>query len=56
MEALILVVLKISIALGRVAVGLEANFSDASFVFRHPSELIRAFFSVHVLMPCWRSC
>jgi len=51
MEALILVVLKISIALGRVAVGLEANFSDASFVFRHPSELIRAFFSVHVLMP-----
>ena len=51
MEALILVVLKISIALGRVAVGLEANFSDASFVFRHPSELIRAFFSIHVLMP-----
>jgi len=51
MEALILVVLKISIALGRVAVGLEANFSDASFVFRHPSELIRAIFSIHVLMP-----
>jgi len=51
MEALILVVLKISIALSVLAVGLEANFSDASFVFRRPSELIRAFFSMNVLMP-----
>ena len=51
LEALILVVLKISIALSVLAVGLEANVSDASFVFRHPSELIRAFFSMNVLMP-----
>src|SRR5215475_13638189 len=51
LEELILIVLKISIALSVLAVGLEANISDASFVFRHPSELIRAFFSMNVLMP-----
>ena len=51
LEALILVVLKISVALSVLAVGLEANFSDASFIFRRPSELARAFFSMNVLMP-----
>jgi bile acid:Na+ symporter, BASS family len=51
LEALILVVLKISIALSVLAVGLAANFSDASFVFRRPSELGRVLFSMNVLMP-----
>lgn len=50
-EELILAILKISIALSVLAVGLEANFSDASFLFRRPSELGRAFFSMNVLMP-----
>lgn len=50
-EVLILASLKISIALSVLAVGLEANFSHASSVFRRPSELGRAFFSMNVLMP-----
>lgn len=51
LEELILAVLKVSIALSVLAVGLESNLSDASFVFRRPSELARAFFSMNVLMP-----
>jgi len=50
-QASILAVLKISIALSVLAVGLEANFSDAIFIFRRPSEFARAFFSMYVLMP-----
>jgi len=51
LEALILTVLKISIALSVFAVGLKASFSDANFIFRHPSEFARVFFSMYVLMP-----
>jgi bile acid:Na+ symporter, BASS family len=51
LEALILVVLKISIALSVLAVGLEADVSDASFILRQPDEFGRAFFSMNVLMP-----
>jgi bile acid:Na+ symporter, BASS family len=51
LEAVVLTILKISIALSVLAVGLEANFSDASFIFRRPSEFVRAFFSMNVLMP-----
>jgi BASS family bile acid:Na+ symporter len=51
LEALILTILKISIALSVLAVGLEADFSDAIFIFRCPSEFARAFFSMNVLMP-----
>src|SRR5215467_15331659 len=51
LEALILTILKISIALSVFAVGLEADFSDLSFFVRHPSEFARAFFSMYVLMP-----
>jgi bile acid:Na+ symporter, BASS family len=50
-EDLILAVLKISIALSVFSVGLEANFSDASFLFRRPSEFARAFLSMYVLTP-----
>jgi len=49
--ALILTILKISIALSVLAVGLEASFSDANFIFRRPSEFARVFFSMYVLMP-----
>jgi len=51
LEAVILTILKISIALSVLAVGLEADLSDASFIFRHPSEFARAFFSMNVVMP-----
>jgi len=51
LEALILTILKISIALSVLAVGLEASFSDANFIFRRPSEFARVFFSMYVLMP-----
>ena len=51
LEALILTILKISIALSVLAVGLEADLSDASCIFRRPSEFARAFFSMYVLMP-----
>jgi bile acid:Na+ symporter, BASS family len=50
-EDLILTVLKISVALSVLAVGLNANLSDASFLFRRPFELARVIFSMNVLMP-----
>lgn len=51
LEALILLVLKISIVLSVFALGLKATFADATYLFRHPSELGRAFLSMNVLMP-----
>jgi BASS family bile acid:Na+ symporter len=51
LEDLILTILKISIALSVLAVGLDADFSDAISIFRRPSEFVRAFFSMNVLMP-----
>lgn len=51
MLSLILLVLKISIVLCVLALGLNATFSDATSLFRHPAELIRALFSMYVLMP-----
>ena len=51
LEALILLVLRISIALSVFAVGLKADASDARFIFHRPDEFGRAFFSMNVLMP-----
>ena len=51
LEALILLVLKISIVLSVFALGLKATFADATYLFRHPRELVRAFLSMNVLMP-----
>jgi BASS family bile acid:Na+ symporter len=51
LQFLILLVLKISIVLSVLAVGLKATFADATFLFRHPRELGRAFLSMNVLMP-----
>lgn len=49
--ALIPIVLKISIALSVFAIGLKASFSDATYLFRRPSELLRAILSMNVVMP-----
>ena len=51
LEALILLVLKMSIVLSVFALGLKATFADATYLFRHPRELGRAFLSMNVLMP-----
>jgi BASS family bile acid:Na+ symporter len=51
LEALILLVLKISIVLNVFALGLKATFADATYLFRHPRELGRAFLSMNVLTP-----
>ena len=49
--SLILLVLKISIVLSVLALGLNATFSDATCLFRHPVELVRALLSMYVVMP-----
>ena len=49
--AAILLASKISIALSVFALGLKATLADATFLFRRPSQLVRAFMSMNVLMP-----
>jgi BASS family bile acid:Na+ symporter len=49
--AVILLVLKVSIMLSVFAIGLKATFAEATFLFRRPSQLFRAFLSMNVLMP-----
>ncbi|WP_072032435.1 bile acid:sodium symporter family protein [Fischerella sp. PCC 9605] len=51
MVAIILLALKASIILSVFAIGLKATFADATFLFRRPGYLIRAFLSMNVLMP-----
>ena len=51
LQAMIVLALKISIVLTVLAVGLNATFSDATFLFRRPRKLIRAFLSMNVVMP-----
>src|SRR6266851_5716958 len=51
LQSLILLVLKISIVLSVFALGLKATFADATYLFRHPGKLVRAFLSMNVLMP-----
>lgn len=51
MIEVILLVLKASIMLAVFAVGLQATFADATFLFRRPALLFRAFLSMNVLMP-----
>jgi len=51
MQEIILLVLKISIVLTVFALGLKATFADATYLFRHPAELVRAFLSMNVIMP-----
>jgi bile acid:Na+ symporter, BASS family len=49
--SVVLVLLKVSIVLSVFALGLNATVSDTTYLFRHPGELIRAVFSMYVLMP-----
>jgi BASS family bile acid:Na+ symporter len=51
MVALILLVLKISIVLSVLAIGLRATISDATFLFREPAHLSRAVLAMYVIMP-----
>ena len=44
MTAIIVLVIKASIALSVFAIGLRANFADATFLFRRPSQLAHANF------------
>jgi bile acid:Na+ symporter, BASS family len=49
--AFILLVLKISIVLSVLAIGLKATPSDATFLFRKPAYLTRAVLAMYVIMP-----
>ena len=51
LQSLILMVLKVSILLTVFALGLQATFADATFLFRRPKLLIRGFLSMNVIMP-----
>jgi bile acid:Na+ symporter, BASS family len=51
LQVVILAVLKASIVLSVIALGLRENFSHAIFLFRRPAELGRAFFSMNVVAP-----
>lgn len=49
--AFIVLVIKASVALTVFAIGLKATFGDATFLFRRPALLARAWLSMDVLMP-----
>jgi len=51
LQSLIPLVLKASIFLTVFALGLQATFADATFLFRRPKLLIRGFVSMNVVMP-----
>ena len=50
-QAIILLILRISIVLSVFALGLGARFTDTLYLFRRPAKLARAFLSMNVLMP-----
>ena len=51
LASLIPLLIKISIILTVFAIGLKASFSDATYMFRRPALLLRALFSMNVIMP-----
>jgi len=51
LQSLVPLVLKASIFLTVFALGLQATFADATFLFRRPRLLIRGFLSMSVIMP-----
>ena len=51
LATLIPLILKLSIGLSVFAVGLKATFGDALYLFRRPSQLLRAFVSMNIVMP-----
>lgn len=50
-HGVIITALKVSIALTVFALGLQATLADATHLFRHPSELGRAFLAMNIVMP-----
>jgi BASS family bile acid:Na+ symporter len=48
---LVLLFLKVSIVINVFALGLTAKLSDATFFFRRPQQLVRAFLSMNIVMP-----
>ena len=48
---MVLTLLKLSIALTVFAIGLQSTLSDATYLFRHPRDLVRALVSMYVVMP-----
>ena len=51
LHSLIPLILKTSIFLTVFALGLQATFADATFLFRHPRLLFRGILSMNVMMP-----
>ena len=51
LQTLILLVLKTSIALDTLGLGLRSTFAEATALFRRPADLARAFVSMNVVMP-----
>lgn len=51
LTAIILLILKLSIALNVLSLGLRATLADTTYLFRRPELLVRAFLSMNVLMP-----
>lgn len=51
LASLIPLLIKISIILTVFAIGLKASFADATYLFRRPALLVRALFSMNVIMP-----
>jgi len=51
LQSVILTLLKVSIALSVFDLGLRARFADATYMFRHPRDLLRALLSMNVIMP-----
>ena len=51
LATLIPLLIKISISLTVFAIGLTASFSDGTYLFRRPVLLVRALFSMNVIMP-----
>ena len=55
MAAIILLVLKASIILSVFAIGLQATFGNAFYLFRRPDQLVRTWLSMSVVMPLFAS-
>lgn len=50
LAAIVLLVLKLSIMLSVLAIGLKATLAEVTYLFRHPAQLVRALLSLNVLM------
>lgn len=51
LQTLIPIVLQANVLLNVFAIGLRASAQDATYLFRRPSEMVRALLAMNVLMP-----